>query len=116
MPTSFREQILIPDEGENRVVTVLFADMSRSVEATRDLPPDEGAALVNRLLRAMVDVLVSCEGRVDRFLGDGVLAVFGATQAYENDPERAIRAALEIRRAATDLGMEVTAGINTGDV
>src|SRR5438874_925890 len=78
--------------------------------------PDEGAVLVNRLLRAMVDVLVTYQGRVDRFLGDGLLAVFGATQAHENDPERAIRAAIEIRQAAAELGLEVTAGINTGDV
>ena len=45
-----------------------------------------------------------------------MLAVFGAPQAHENDPERAIRAALEIREAAQELGLNVTAGINTGPV
>src|SRR5204862_121813 len=50
------------------------------------------------------------------FLGDGVLAVFGTLQAHEDDPERAIRAAMEIREAAQRLGLDVTAGINTGEV
>jgi class 3 adenylate cyclase/tetratricopeptide (TPR) repeat protein len=116
MPAAFRDRILTQAEGELRVVTVLFADMSRSVETTRHLPPDEAAALINRLLRAMVDALLKYEGRVDHFLGDGALAVFGAPQAHENDPERAILAAMAIREAARQLGLQVTAGINTGEV
>jgi adenylate cyclase len=116
LPTAFRDQLLAPAEGENRVVTVLFADMSGSVATMRDLHPEEGADLVNRLLRAVVDVLLKYEGCVDRFLGDGVLAVFGAPTAHESDPERAILAALEIREVARQQGMEVTAGINTGEV
>jgi DNA-binding SARP family transcriptional activator/class 3 adenylate cyclase len=103
-------------EGENRLVTVLFADMSSSVATMRDLHPEDAAALVNRLLGAMVDALLKYEGHVDRFLGDGVLAVFGMLQAHEDDAERAIRAAIEIREAARKLGLEVTAGINTGVV
>lgn len=103
-------------EGENRLVTLLFADMSRSLETTRDLHPEDAAALVNRLLQAMVDVILKHEGRVDRFQGDGVLAVFGVPHAHEEDPERAIRAALEIREAAHYLELEVTAGISTGQV
>jgi class 3 adenylate cyclase/tetratricopeptide (TPR) repeat protein len=116
LPAAFRDQLLAPAEGENRVVTVLFADMSGSVATMRDLHPEEGADLVNSLLRAIVDVLLKYEGRVDRFLGDGVLAVFGAPTAHESDPERAILTALEIRDAARQQGMEITAGINTGEV
>src|SRR5262245_6499166 len=48
LPTAFREQLLARVEGENRLVTVLFADMSRSVETTRSLHPEDAAALVNR--------------------------------------------------------------------
>jgi predicted ATPase/class 3 adenylate cyclase/DNA-binding SARP family transcriptional activator/regulation of enolase protein 1 (concanavalin A-like superfamily) len=103
-------------KGENRFVTVLFADMSHSVETMQDLHPEDAADLVDRLLRAMVEVLIRYEGRVDRFLGDGLLAVFGVPQAHEDDPERAIRAALEIREAAQRLGLDVSAGINTGEV
>jgi class 3 adenylate cyclase len=128
LPQSFREQLLTgaPSpatgprgwgaEGENRLVTVLFADMSSSVRTTADLHPEDAAALISRLLRAMVDVLLKYEGRVDRFLGDAVLAVFGTPQAHESDPEQAILAAMEIRISARQLGLEVTAGINTGQV
>jgi class 3 adenylate cyclase/tetratricopeptide (TPR) repeat protein len=116
LPTSLRDQLLTSGEGENRLVTVLFADMSRSLETTRSMHPEEVATMVNRLLNAMLDALVKYEGRIDKLLGDGVLAVFGAPHAHEDDPERAVRAALAIREAARELGLEVTAGINTGEV
>jgi class 3 adenylate cyclase/DNA-binding SARP family transcriptional activator len=115
-PSATCEARLTPAQGENRLVTVLFADMSHSVETTRDLHPEEAAALINRLLKVMVDVVLKYEGRIDHFLGDGMLAVFGTLRAHEDDPERAIRAALEIRESAQHLGLEVTAGINTGEV
>jgi len=116
LPRSLRERLLTPEQGENRVVTVFFADMSGSVERTRDMTPEAGADLVNELLRAMVDALVKYDGRVDRMLGDGVLAEFGTPQAHEDDPERAILAAIEIRDAAQKLGLKITCGINTGGV
>jgi adenylate cyclase len=111
-----REQRLTQGTGESRVVTVLFAGMSRSVETLEKLDPEDAVALVDRLLREMVEVLVQYEGRVVRFLGDGVFAVFGVPQAHEDDPERAIRAALEIREGARQIGLELTAGIHTGEV
>jgi class 3 adenylate cyclase/tetratricopeptide (TPR) repeat protein len=116
MPASFASQILAHADGENRLVTVLFADMSNSVATTADMAPDEAAELVNNLLKAMVDAFTRYEGRVDRFLGDGALAVFGTPFTHENDPERAILAAQEICDRATELGLQVTAGINTGRV
>jgi DNA-binding SARP family transcriptional activator/class 3 adenylate cyclase len=114
LPPSPHPKTAPPAAGENRLVTVLFADMRSSVETMRDLHPEDAAALVNRLLGAMVDALLKYEGQVDRFLRDGVLAVFGTLQVHEDDAERAIRAAIEIRAAAHKLGLEVTAGINTG--
>ena len=74
------------------------------------------AVLVKNILKEMVGIISKYEGRIDRFLGDGVLAVFGTPYARENDPERAIYAAIEIREAAENLGVSVTAGINTGEV
>ena len=50
------------------------------------------------------------KGRIDKLLGDGVLAVFGVPQTHESDPERAIHAAIEIRAAAQELGLEVARG------
>ena len=116
MPSSFRKHIMAPFDGENRLVTLLFADMSSSVAITEGMAPDEAAELVNKLLMAMVDALNRYEGRVDRFLGDGALAVFGTPHTHENDPERAILAAKEIREKAQELRLQVTAGINTGRV
>ncbi|NIV38739.1 MAG: AAA family ATPase, partial [Anaerolineae bacterium] len=105
-----------PAKDEIRMVSILFADMSHSVETTWDLQPEETAELVNRLLEVMVAVLLKYEARVDRFLGDGLLAVFGVPHLHEDDPERAVRAALEIQSAAQELALGVTIGINTGPV
>jgi class 3 adenylate cyclase len=96
------DRLLVHQEGENRFVTVLFADMTSSVQTTHGLRADEAAELVNNLLSAMVDSLKRYDGRIDRFLGDGVLAVFGTPHAHENDPERAFLAAMEIRDAAQE--------------
>jgi class 3 adenylate cyclase/tetratricopeptide (TPR) repeat protein len=103
-------------EAEKRLGTILFADMSDSVALTRDLHPEDALVLVNKLLRVIAEALFAYGGRVDRFLGDGALGVFGVTQTHESDPERAILAALQIREAARELGIAVTVGINTGDV
>ena len=110
------DRLLTYQEGENRFVTVLFADMTSSVQTTHGLRADEAAELVNKLLTVMVESLKRYDGRIDRFLGDGVLAVFGTPRSHENDPERAILAAIEIRDAAQALGLGVTAGINSGEV
>ena len=102
--------------GENRLVTVMFADMSGSVSTTGSLDAEDAAILVNQLLEEMVAATSEYGGRVDRFLGDGVLAVFGALSVHEDDAERAIRTALRIREQARKLGLAATAGINTGEV
>lgn len=103
-------------EGEQRLVTIVFADMTQSVRRTAGLHPEEAMLLVNDLLEAMAEILVRFGGRIDRFLGDGVLAVFGAPETHEDDPERAVRAALDIQERAEELALEVTVGINTGQV
>lgn len=102
-------------DAEKRLVTVLFADMSRSVEAMRDLHPEDAVELVSVPLALMVDAVLEHGGRVDRFLGDGLLAVWGTPKTRENDPDQAIRAALAMRDAARKLGLDVAAGINTGE-
>lgn len=103
-------------EGENRLVTALFAEIGGDVESSRDREPEDAADLLNRLLQVMAVAVEQYEGRIDRFQGNGVMAVFGVPRTCEEDPERAIRAALAIRHDARALGLEVSIGISTGEV
>ncbi|HEY1297074.1 MAG TPA: AAA family ATPase [Chloroflexota bacterium] len=116
MPASLRDQILAESDGENRLLTILFADLTGSVRSTRDLAPEDVASRVNLVLKAMVDAVLAYDGRINRLLGDAVLAFFGTPFAHENDPERAILAALRIRESVQQLGFDVTIGINTGEL
>ena len=102
--------------GEERLVTVVFADMTESVRRTSGLSAEEATGLVNPLLETMVELMIRYGGRIDRFLGDGVLAVFGVPSTHEDDPIRAVTAALALRERSVDLGLAVTVGINTGRV
>jgi class 3 adenylate cyclase/tetratricopeptide (TPR) repeat protein len=102
-------------QDETRLVTILFADLSGSVATTQDLDPEDALERVSEALEVMSRAVVRHGGRVDRYLGDGILALFGVPRASEDDPIRAITAALEMRDEANRKGFEVTAGINTGD-
>jgi class 3 adenylate cyclase/tetratricopeptide (TPR) repeat protein len=116
LEASERRRLLTDIKGEHRLVTVVFADLTSSVARTGDLHPEEAAMLVNSLLETMVDTLIRYGGRIDRFLGDGVLAVFGIPETHEDDPERAVRAALDIHERASEIGLGATVGVNTGRV
>ena len=116
LPLAFRDQLFTPEDGENRLLTILFADLTGSVKLTAHLHPEDAADLVDSVLKAMVDAILRYGGRINRLLGDAVLAFFGTPLAHENDPERAILAALELREAVQKLGLNVTAGINMGEV
>ena len=116
MPAALHDQLLAEDDGENRLLTILFADLTGSVQGTADLAPEDAADLVNDVLKAMVDAVLEYGGRINRLLGDAVLAFFGTPVAHENDPERAILAALRLRDAVQALGRNVTVGVNTGEV
>jgi class 3 adenylate cyclase/tetratricopeptide (TPR) repeat protein len=116
LPSSMMEKLAITTDGENRIVTVLLADMTSSVETTRDLDPEDAAALVSGLLKTMIDVLSKYECRIDNIVGDEVVAVFGAPKMHENDPERAILAGLEIIEAVQKSDLNASVGINTGEV
>jgi class 3 adenylate cyclase/tetratricopeptide (TPR) repeat protein len=102
-------------QDETRLVTVLFADMSGSVATTQELDPETALERVSEALEVMSSAVAREGGRIDRYLGDGILALFGVPRASEDDPVRAIRAALAMRDEARARGFEITAGINTGD-
>jgi class 3 adenylate cyclase/DNA-binding winged helix-turn-helix (wHTH) protein len=100
--------------GENRLVTALFIDLSGITMGSPGLPADSAVERVNRCLGLVTDTVCRYEGSINRFIGDCVLAFFGAPLAHENDAERAVRAALELREAVSTLGFSISIGINTG--
>jgi DNA-binding SARP family transcriptional activator len=101
-------------EDELRLATLLVTRLWPLPGTTSDRA--RAKEVTHRLLQAMTDALLQYEGRAERVLDDGLLAVFGAPFAHEDDPERAIRAALAIRQAARSLGLGVAAGVHTGQI
>lgn len=111
-------------EVDRRQVTVLFADVSSFTQLAERLDPEEVRAFQNALFETLAGVVTRYRGFVEKFVGDAVLAVFGAPIAHEDDPERALCAALEMteetallsERWAGRLGQRVSLhiGIHTG--
>ena len=107
--------VAAPRQDETRLITLLFADMSGSVEATQGLDPEAALERVNEALVVMSRTVVAHGGKVDRYLGDGIFALFGAPRASEDDPLRAIAAALAMLEEARGRDFDLSIGINTGD-
>ena len=84
-------------EGERRQVTVIFADVSGFTALSETLDPEEVASFMNECLKDLAEAVYEYEGVVDKFIGDCVMAVFGAPIALEDDAERALHAALSMR-------------------
>ncbi len=111
-------------KGERRTVTMLFCDVKGSTTAAENLDPEEWADIMNGAFEHLIAPVYRYEGTLARLLGDAVLAFFGAPIAHEDDPERAVRAGLEIidaigpyrEQVRREWGIEidVRVGINTG--
>ena len=102
-------------QGEYRLVTAMFADVSGSSAMARNMPLEQYINIMDECFKMMVDVIsIKYEGSINRFIGDCALAFFGAPITHENDAERAILAGLDIRDAAKELELNVSIGINTG--
>jgi len=103
-------------QGEYRLVTALFADVSGSSRMARDMPLEKYLDIMDSCFKMMVDTIsIRYEGSINRFIGDCVLAFFGAPITHENDAERAILAALDIMDAVKKLDLNISIGINTGN-
>lgn len=83
--------------GERRNVTVLFADLSNYTAVTQELEDERVFHLIKQYLRVLAEDVYRYEGVVDKYTGDGLMALFGAPIAYENNAERAVRAALDMQ-------------------
>src|SRR5213592_891121 len=101
---------------ERKVVTVLFCDLVGSTARAERLDPEDVRALLSRYHEHVRAELERWGGTVEKFIGDAVMALFGAPVAREDDPERAIRAALAIRDWIAEEGkLQVRIGVNTGE-
>jgi adenylate cyclase len=105
--------------GEEVEVTILFLDVRDFTGFAERAPAQEVVATINRLFEAIVPIVHRHKGHVDKFVGDGALAVFGAPRRHANHAELAVLAALEIENAvAQEFGgeLEIGIGLNSGTV
>jgi class 3 adenylate cyclase/tetratricopeptide (TPR) repeat protein len=93
----------VPAE-DRRMVTILFTDMVGSTSLAGKLDPEEWRRIVSKTHSAIGEAITSHHGTIAQYLGDGLLAFFGAKEASENDPENAIRAALDAQAAVGAVG------------
>jgi class 3 adenylate cyclase len=108
------------EEGVEVEVTVLFTDVQDFTRYAADKTPAEVVAALNRLFEVIVPIIAAHGGHVDKFEGDGLLAVFGAPEAFPDHADRGVRAACGIGEAVNDRGeageLRVGVGVNTGRV
>src|SRR3954452_4665281 len=101
---------------ERKIVTVVFCDLVGSTARAERLDPEDVRAELSSYHARVRSELERHGGTVEKFIGDAVVAVFGAPLVHEDDPERAVRAALAIRDWAVDeSGVEVRLAVNTGE-
>jgi class 3 adenylate cyclase/tetratricopeptide (TPR) repeat protein len=111
---------------ERRITTVLFADLVGFTTLAEHRDPEAVKRLIDSCFQLLVDDITAFGGRVDKILGDGILALFGAPIAHEDDAERAVRAALRMQATLAHFvgtsglsgseGIRMRVGINTGEV
>jgi class 3 adenylate cyclase len=107
---------------ERRIVTVLFADMAGFTARSERLDPEDVRAILAQYYAKLRAEIEGFGGVVEKFIGDAVVAFFGAPMAHGDDPERAVRAAFAVCRAIAemnaadpDLNLEVRVAVNTGE-
>ncbi len=120
-------EILLPPE-ERRVVTIMFADITGSTPLADHLEPEDMRAILTGYFNLMAEQIRRHGGTIEKYIGDAVMAIFGAPTTHEDDPDRAIRAALDMQTALTLFNeqrqgldpeanrLQMRIGINTGEV
>ncbi len=111
-----------PTGEERRIVSVLFADLVGFTSRAERLDPEDVRAILRPYYASLRERIESFGGTVEKFIGDAVMGVFGAPVAHGDDPERAVRAALAIRAAVSEmnaqdprLDLQVRIAVNTGE-
>ena len=116
----------VPTGQERRLVTILFADVKGSTGLGERLDPERLQEVLGAYFGAMREEIEAEGGTVEKFIGDAVMAAFGVPVAHEDDPIRALRAALRMRRrldavnadlqARFGVALQIRTGVNTGEV
>jgi class 3 adenylate cyclase len=111
-----------PHREERRIVSVVFVDLVGFTSRSEQLDPEDVRAILSPYHGTVRDELESFGGIVEKFVGDAVMAVFGAPTAHGDDPERAVRAALAVREAVAalnaerpELELQIRGAVNTGE-
>jgi class 3 adenylate cyclase/tetratricopeptide (TPR) repeat protein len=125
-PAAPVDDVVEPLPEERRQVSVLFADLSGYTGYAEQTDPETVKQLLDRTLRKLGEEVIRFGGRVDKYIGDNVMAVFGAPQTHEDDPERAVRAGLAMQEAMermndkhapeSQVNFMLRVGINSGEV
>lgn len=112
--------------GTRKTITVLMADLRGFTSLSETKDPEEMVQLLNRFLEKMSVIIHKYDGIIDEIIGDSILAIFGAPESHDNDPERAVACALEMQNSLIPLNDEIISsgypslemgiGINTGTV
>jgi len=121
-----QQESATPLGGDRRPVTVLFSDVRGFTAIAESMDPDAIARLLSEYLSEMVEVIFEHGGTLDKFIGDAIMALWGAPIAHPGDPDRAIHAAVAMQQAIAELNQRwasqgrpeigVGIGINHGDV
>ena len=99
IPPELAKRILLAGkqiESERRLVTVLFADVSGFTAMSEKLDAEEVSTVLNDCFKGLISIVYKYEGVIDKFIGDEIMAIFGAPLTHENDPERAVRCSMEM--------------------
>ena len=120
---------LVPDQEiikalpeERKFVTVLFVDISQFTSISEQMDPEVVRDLINDCFDHLLQIVGKYGGKVEKYVGDAIMAVFGVPLSHENDPERALRAGLEMIESisyfnsAHDTDLNLHVGVNTGIV
>ena len=116
-----------PDlHGERRQATILLADVKGSTQLAEQVDTETWVEIMNHVFHLLGDAIYRYGGEIDQYRGDGLVAFFGAKAAHEDDPERAVRAALDMQEAVKgyaaelkterDVELLLRVGVNTGEV
>jgi len=121
-----QHQAAIKLGGERRPITVLFSDIRGFTTLSEGMTPEEIAALLSDYFTEMVEIVFEYGGTLDKFIGDAMMALWGAPIAHEDDTDRALQAAIAMQRAVGTLNerwraagrptLGVGIGINYGEV